>query len=227
MRPCAQLHIPRTAGTSITHGLGLEKIYEPEIFSKLFSDIEYADEFGIAFKNFSIGHILLTSIEHFSYFISGRLVFSFVRHPHDRMVSLFYLLRSITGIKNFKDFVVCAYTTWKRGKIPPIGSFNRKGLSQLNRQVDWLWRDGQPFVHFIGRYERLQQDYAMLCRLLYVDPANYPLPHNHKSKVESYKAYYLRNPDCIDPVYEMFEPDFVQLGYLNLYDEEGFRSGIC
>lgn len=103
-------------------------------------------------------------------------VFGFVRHPWERMVSLYrYLVEQrprpeIDGVKSFEDFLLRAEMgeTWIRG------------LHSMRPQKDFfLLPDGRPHTAIIGNYEYLQADLSEIGSRLGFPPLQ--LPHRNRS----------------------------------------------
>jgi hypothetical protein len=124
--------------------------------------------------------------------LARRFKFAFVRNPWDRLVSLFHYLRWLSdprstsrpGSAEFRRFVEAATVD----DVPTAGAYNVRGLSQANSQLDWLREsDGQFVPDFVGRYERLQDDWQTVCRQIGITVA---LPHLNRSVRNHYRDYY-------------------------------------
>lgn len=133
-------------------------------------------------------------------FYNNLFKFAFVRNPWDRLVSRHaHLLRStdrrrhqlVSRMKNFEDFIA-----WEI----------QRGSAYQFKYV--LGRDGQNLVDFIGRYERLSDDFAEVCARLGVKAE---LPHANISEHRDYRSYY--TPATRDFVAQHFRRDIELFGY--------------
>jgi hypothetical protein len=78
-------------------------------------------------------------------------------------------------------------------------------------------RAGRQIVDFIGRYERLTQDFQHICDVLELDTA---LPHKNPSSRRDYRTYY--NEKSRRLVEEHFKEDIDFFGYT--FDEGVYRE---
>jgi len=184
---CIFVHIPKTAGTSITEGLfGARPHHQPlqwyeEVEPQLYNDY---------FK------------------------FSFVRNPWDRLVSGYHYMVNkkskrpseiewinfFKGVDSFDDFV----TRW-------LNEDNiERHLLTLPQYHFVLNKFGVLGLDFVGRYETLQKDFPYICERLGVVCE---LPHENKSPRKEFRNYYTsQTRDIVARVYakdiEMFGYDF-------------------
>lgn len=92
--------------------------------------------------------------------------FAYVRNPWARMTSLYHHLSTT---RSFRAYV--------------LGEFRQKVWREMawfvGPQSDFIYDDdGRLLVNFVGRFERLQADFDIICRRLGMPPE--PLPHvNH------------------------------------------------
>lgn len=115
-----------------------------------------------------------------------RFTFAFVRNPWDKVVSHYHyrVKTNQTGLQErgvkFNEWVRLAY-----GERHP--DFYDKPRMFMP-QVDWLCdRDGELLVEFIGRFERLAEDFATVCERL---GRHAELPHVKGSGRGNYRDYY-------------------------------------
>jgi hypothetical protein len=126
--------------------------------------------------------------------------FAFVRNPWDRIVSQYhYILRNrtyhrhrlVTSMSDFREYV-----GYELSRNKP-------------RQRDFVTdRRGRLIVDFVGRYERLDRDFAAVCRTLNVEAV---LPHVNRTSHRDYRCYY--DPPTIERVASHFRKDIDFFGY--------------
>ncbi len=137
--------------------------------------------------------------------------FSFVRNPWSRLVSE-YRYRAYLSHKSFKDFVF--------NKLPKPGWDDK--YRHVMPQSDMLCSDdGRLLVDFVGKFERLQEDFNQVCKDLGIDdPA---LPHVNSSEKtsrklrRSLKNFIHRNDESQLKTYVDFYDDETKEFVTNLY----------
>ncbi len=144
--------------------------------------------------------------------------FTFVRNPWDRAVSIYHfqlqkyphaLYKNLRyGIPhdrppiNFNDWVELVF-----GEIMP----NQENSFWVYRpQTDWYMDGDRPLVNFVGRYERLQEDFVKACALIGRPPR--ALHWYKKSRHGYWKDAYSR-PKSIRIIADYFAKDIEELGY--------------
>jgi len=135
----------------------------------------------------------------------GYFKFAFVRNPWSRLVSWYNMCRSRPGKNRFMR-----KSHWQ------IDSFehfltNVGGRSQrlLYEQVDYLLdARGRPLLDYVGRFERLNEDFAYICRRLGIAAE---LPHANPGPVVDYRAYY--NDRTRQLVADRYRRDLDYFGY--------------
>ncbi len=161
---CVFFHVPRTGGSSI-RSLG------------------WWDQWTGHFPSASEA---TGPAKHFS--------FAFVRNPWDRFVSLYHYFATMTprhrwypanrpivaGIRRFRSFgEFChEFHAW-----PHRDNFHFR--------PQWRWiaeEHGKLLVDFVGRFERLDDDFARICRRLGLSKCR--LPRRNSSPHGPYPAYY-------------------------------------
>ena len=92
-------------------------------------------------------------------------------------------------------------------RVKELGSFEAflrwRCTDGVARQRDFvLSKENEPIVDFIGRYERLEEDFRHVCAVIGI-PAR--LPHLNASKTKPYQEYY--TPRTMELVRETFAED--------------------
>jgi chondroitin 4-sulfotransferase 11 len=140
---------------------------------------------------------------------SRYFTFGLVRNPWDLVVSSyeFFQVRHSTGLA-FRDFVLSSADPSRRARDGwTHASWWREGG---RCQLDWLSDDrGELLVDFIGRFERLAEDFAEICRRLSI-PSR-PLPHESRMRRGPYAGYY--DEETRRRVAEIFARDVERFGY--------------
>jgi len=99
--------------------------------------------------------------------------------------------------------------TFQDHAIEPIGLYNAKLNSQFNEQISWIiGKDGRLLVDFVGRYERLEEDFEKICSILGIRKK---LPHKNVTRHLNYTEYY--DSRTIEIVKEKYRRDVEFLGY--------------
>lgn len=166
---CVFVHVPKTGGQSVehvflrSHGLDwktrapllLRKNPDPSLGPPSLAHLTAAEYVGC-------GHL---SPEEFDAFF----VFAFVRNPWSRLVSEWRYRYQSRGI-DFRSFVLEAF---------PEPSWS-DASTHVMAQHDFLYDDtGRCLVDFVGRYERLQEDFATVAARVGLESAD--LPHVNRS----------------------------------------------
>jgi hypothetical protein len=134
--------------------------------------------------------------------------FAFVRNPWDLQVSSYHHLRRerprlLEGIADFSTFV--------RRKLDPERPYQYHLDTSIERQSDYLVDlSGRIVADFVGHYERLQEDFDLICEQIGVGRRR--LPHRRKATDrEDYRRYY--DDQTADLVAEYFRRDIENFGY--------------
>jgi hypothetical protein len=182
---CVFIHIPKTAGSSVARAL-----------------------FGVASRHVVAADYIAANPGKFARFFK----FAFVRNPWDRLVSTYAFLRD--GGMNELD------RDWAAEHVTPyadFGDFVRRGLAlpevqawvHFRPQTDFICdADGRMLMDFLGRYERLNEDFAAVAKKLHRDVA---LPMTNVSRRSRYADYY--TPETRDLVAQLYSRDIERLGY--------------
>ena len=121
--------------------------------------------------------------------------FTFVRNPYDKVISQ-YFFRKKFDVQSSKNM------TFNEFIRNPVGR-------PLQNQLDWITINNRVMVDFIGRFERLQQDFNKICDILEIERK--PLIHLNKSDHEHYSRYY--DDESRQIVEKIFAKDFEYFNY--------------
>ena len=163
--PYYYIHIPKTAGTAITRALGTPK--HNHHISLLWRDVVGQECWDQSFT------------------------FAFVRNPWDMIVSWFYyhkLQNFAYQSISFEDWILDGMVThWEVNKKRDWHEqyHSNDPLNQLLYITD---ESGDIMVDFVGRFERLQEDFSKVCLELSVPPSD--LQKNNGSTHDHYRQYY-------------------------------------
>ena len=126
--------------------------------------------------------------------------FAIVRNPWDWQVSLYsFMLKDDThpqrqlaqAFRGFDDYI-----RWRCAE-------------EARFQNEWVCaEDGERLVKFIGRYERLDDDFRTICTRIGVDAT---LPVMNVSRTKPYQSYY--TDETRELVRRTFAPDIEMFGY--------------
>ena len=165
---CLFVHIPKTAGQSIER-----------VFLSL-SDLTWATRSALLLRRNNdpaLGPPRLAHLKALEYVTYGYVTpkqfdalfkFSFVRNPWDRIVSE-YKFRRYPRRFDFKSFLF--------EHVPEPGE---KHYFHVMPQHEFLFdAEGKCLVNFVGRFEKLKEDFNTICRQLAIPET--PLPHANRS----------------------------------------------
>ncbi len=204
------IHIAKTGGTSVraalARGRWADPWYWPMFLCSRFSHLS--------------GHRIGTKLPRHAKVIAAKELlprevfaalfkFAFVRNPWDLQVSSYHHIRRerpqhLGGHRDFESFL-----RWKLNpERPPQYHLD----TSIELQTDYLIDlRGQLIVDYIGRYERLEKDFAEICaRIGIVAPR---LPHRRQANDRSadYRRYY--TDETAELIQHRFAADIERLGY--------------
>ncbi len=208
--------IPKTAGTSIFDILKKENdaVFLRDDFS-LFQHQRIA-----TFAHINVLELLSNGIITQEYF-DNSFKFSFVRNPWDRLVSLFFhakallathkpfpeLMEVSAALENFNTF--CHF--FCNRPLKPVSISNEIGKFQPTPQADWVTdKNGKIFVNFIGKVERIDEDFQKVCEIINIPRRH--LPKSNGTTHLHYSSYY--TPETQRLVAKAFEKDIDMFGYV-------------
>ena len=136
-----------------------------------------------------------------------KLTFTVVRNPWDKVVSHYHhrVKKNRTSLQTdtveFKEWVALTY-----GRQDPFYFDNPK---MFLPQTDWISdENGNILVDQICRFERLEDDFNRICRML---DREAPLPHLKSTKRGDYRDYY--DDETADIVSRWFARDLKRFDY--------------
>lgn len=183
------VHIAKTGGTSIRAALeGLrwrDPWYYPMFLCSRFSHLS--------------GHRLATKLPRHAKAIAAQELlpreffdslfkFAFVRNPWDLQVSSFHHLRRerprlLGEHQGFEDFL--------RWKLDPQRPYQYHIDTSIALQSDYLVDlHGRVIVDFVGRYERLHEDFACACARIGIPTPVLPHARQARDRDRDYRGYY-------------------------------------
>lgn len=134
--------------------------------------------------------------------------FVVVRNPWDLQVSSYHHIHRekpyvIDGVRSFEDFL--------KLKFDPERPYDYMLDTSAELQHEYIVDlQGRVIVDFIGRYERLDEDFETICRRIGI--ANPGLPHLRRADERGdYRRYY--SDELVDLVAEHYRRDLEVLGY--------------
>jgi len=136
---CIFIHIPKTGGTSIEQKLGL------------------FDELKRGVQDHRTIHEIKNNLSYFEF--KSYFKFTFVRNPWARIFSWYKnIMRDPIHRSNLKVAEECSFK-----------DFLKRHINQhfLNAQLFWITdKRGKILVDFIGKFERLEEDFSHVCDIL-------------------------------------------------------------
>jgi hypothetical protein len=182
---CIFIHIPKTAGSSMASAL-----------------------FGAASRHVPYFEYQRANPAKFRKYFK----FAFVRNPWDRLVSTYFFLRA--GGLNAMD------RAWAQNAIASFDTFDDFVASWLTAENVASWvhflpqahfvlnADGRVMVDFLGRFERLNDDFNAVARRL---ERHVELPSTNRGEHVPYADYY--TPKTREIVARVYARDISAFGY--------------
>jgi hypothetical protein len=204
------VHIAKTGGTSVRAALERHRWADPWYWPMfLCSRFSHLSGHRIATKLPRHAKVIAAKELLPREFFEGLFKFAFVRNPWDLQVSSFHHIRRerphyLGGHEDFEGFL--------RWKLDPGRPYQYHVDTSIELQSDYLIDlRGQVVVDFIGRYERLHDDFQTACGRIGI-PAP-PLPHSRAAtdRGKDYRGYY--TDDTAALVAQHFARDIELLDY--------------
>jgi len=182
------IHTAKTGGTSVRAALSRYRWRDPYrlpqfLCSKL--SAMTAHRLGIKFPRHAKAIAAREMLPRELY--ESLFKFVFVRNPWDLQVSSYHHLKRerphLVGDRDFEAFL--------RWKLDPERPYQYHIDTSIERQADYvLDLHGHVIVDFIGRYERLPEDFVEACRRIGISPP--ALPHRRQAvdRDLDYRRYY-------------------------------------
>jgi chondroitin 4-sulfotransferase 11 len=132
--------------------------------------------------------------------------FAFVRNPWDRLVSWYAMCMRNPGSNRFSAYV--------NAVAPTFDDFLTRATTGMGERTTWNQldyvsdADGRVIVDFIGRYERLDEDFAVVRERLHLPRQ---LPHLNHTPHGEYRGYY--SAASREIVAQRFARDIAHFGY--------------
>jgi hypothetical protein len=189
------VHIPKTAGSSIERSL---KPYQDIKHVALRRVNKTLNSLGSTKRLFNINEMTHASASDYVKELGANyeryFTFAVVRNPFDRMVSSF----EFSKLRGMHD---CSFNEYVLGS----------SSDDVRDQSSYVTDDhGNVIVSFIGRFERLNQDYAQVAKRIQL-PLR--LPHLNRTVRRRYSEYYDDSTEAA--VRERFARDFMMFNYVN------------
>ncbi len=205
------VHIAKTGGTSIRSALTPLLLTDPyrwlQYLLNRLSDLT-SHRIGVKFPRHA-GIVAAMEILPGEYFRS-MFKFAFVRNPWDLQVSSYHHIQRerpqlLSHIHDFESFL-----KWKlEGDRSPHYILDASSRPQWYSLIDI---SGNCVMDFIGRFERLEEDFSRACKLMGLKRVP-SLPHRRKgvNRERDYRIYYTdRGAELVE---RHFRIDIEKLGY--------------
>ncbi len=204
------VHIAKTGGTSVRAALKPQLWKDPWHWSRfLCSRLSHWSHHRIATKLPRHAKVIAAKELLPQEFFSSLFKFAFVRNPWDLQVSSFHHIRRerpqyLGGHTQFADFL--------RWKLSPDRPYQYHLDTSIELQTDYLIDlRGQIIVDFIGRYERLSEDFHQICQRIGLPLLHLPHRRRATDRARDYRSYY--SDETAELVARYFQRDISLLGY--------------
>ena len=204
------VHIAKTGGTSVRKALERRRWGDPWYWPMfLCSRFSHLSGHRIATKLPRHAKVIAAKELLPKEFFDSLFKFAFVRNPWDLQVSSFHHIRRerphyLGGHEDFEGFL--------RWKLDPARPYQYHVDTSIELQSDYLIDlHGNLIVDFIGRYERLAEDFATACERIGISAPALPHARAAKDRSKDYRSYY--TDETAELVARHFARDIEMLGY--------------
>ena len=203
------IHIPKTAGTSIEYNL-----FKPQS-ERTKNDLwgGFVDKWHNIYQSGGLQHLtaLLVKYDIGNEKFKSYFKFCVVRNPYDKAISAYhYMIQKRNDIMQYYGFFE------EPSFLNYLKRIAEKHHVQSMPQHKFIFDENEKsMIDFIMKYENLETDYKILCKLIDV---NYkPLRHFGNSKRERNINNFLKNnKGSIELINVIYSKDFDLLGYEKL-----------
>jgi len=133
--------------------------------------------------------------------------FAFVRNPYDRLVSAYHDFKYSESHQSW-SYPIQQYPTFKSFALS-LYNGPCKDFIHLRPQFEYLELDGKLGTDFVGRFERLSDDFKLVQGLINTEEK--PLDKHRSSSHDDYRQYY--DDETRETVYELYQKDFEVFEY--------------
>ena len=189
------IHIPKTAGNSIEEYFNIQK--QENLWSKERYTIN-----GIKYTPQHYTCSILKDHPQTKDYFNDYFKFAFVRNPYDRLLSHF-IWRNEYYPEHWNDASPNYFSKW-------LDTLNIN-IDHLLPQYDFIYQNNKCLIDFIGRFENLDKDFALLLNKLNIHN-NKKLAKTNQINKKFNKAEYL-NKNNKEKIYYYYKKDFDAFEY--------------
>jgi hypothetical protein len=204
------VHIAKTGGTSVRAALKAQQWKDPYYLAQFIcSRLSHLTGHRIAAKMPRHAKIICAQ-EMLPHELFQKLFkFAFVRNPWDLQVSSYHHLKRerpylLEGRESFE-----AFTRWKLDPQRPYQYHLDTAITPLTDYLSDL--HGNLLTDFVGRYERLEEDWDLICKKIGIPTPELPHKRQATDRSKDYRSYY--SDDLAGLVGRYFSRDIELLNY--------------